>query len=208
VPPTVQQQAFKAFEEMCRRRRVTLPPDLRLAGYCLLGIELAINSQVLEVAPAQVASATVYHNSLDRLPEAFPEFRDTPNVFRRAAAGYPSDPEGFRQGVQQAVSRLAQDERFAGLRDAPGVFRKAGVGYPSDPEGFLLARSDIPALRRDCLSWIGQNYVRDETIAAANARLVSEQSGTELVQRWGGGDVASASPACAAWRMAVTPVSG
>jgi hypothetical protein len=44
VPPTVQQQAFKAFEKMCRRRRVTLPPDLRLAGYRLLGIELAINS--------------------------------------------------------------------------------------------------------------------------------------------------------------------
>ena len=55
-----------------------------------------------------------------------------------------------------------------------------------------LVRNDIPALRRDRLSWIGQNYVRDETIAAANARLVSEQNSIELAQSWGGGDVASA----------------
>ena len=55
-----------------------------------------------------------------------------------------------------------------------------------------LARNDVPALRRDRLSWIGQNYMRNETIAPANARLVSEQNGIELAQRWGGGDVASA----------------
>ena len=51
---------------------------------------------------------------------------------------------------------------------------------------------DIPALRRDRLSWVAQNYFRDETITAANAMLVSEQNTIELAQKWGGGDVASA----------------
>jgi Tn3 transposase DDE domain len=32
----------------------------------------------------------------------------------------------------------------------------------------------------------------DDALATANARLASEQSGVELAQRWGGGDVASA----------------
>ena len=68
--------------------------------------------------------------------ERFTEFRDTPGVFRRAAVNY-SDPEGFLEGVREAVSRLEQDERFADLRGTPGVFRMAAVHY-SDPEGFLM----------------------------------------------------------------------
>src|SRR5882724_567831 len=55
-----------------------------------------------------------------------------------------------------------------------------------------LARNDIPALRRDRLSWVGQNYIRSETIVPANAMLVAEQNSIELAQTWGGGDVASA----------------
>ena len=55
-----------------------------------------------------------------------------------------------------------------------------------------LVRNDISALRRDRLSWVAQNYFRNETITAANAMLVSAQNGIELAQRWGGGDVASA----------------
>jgi TnpA family transposase len=55
-----------------------------------------------------------------------------------------------------------------------------------------LIRSDIPALRRDRLSWVGQNYIRDDTLSAANAILVSVQSQLELAQTWGGGEVASA----------------
>jgi hypothetical protein len=36
-----------------------------------------------------------------------------------------------------------------------------------------LIRSDLPALCRDRLSWVNQNYIRDETLVAANALLVS-----------------------------------
>ncbi|WP_428994808.1 Tn3 family transposase [Klebsiella pneumoniae] len=55
-----------------------------------------------------------------------------------------------------------------------------------------LIRLDIPALRRDRLSWVAQNYIRDDTLSAANVILVSIQSQLELAQIWGGGEVASA----------------
>jgi TnpA family transposase len=55
-----------------------------------------------------------------------------------------------------------------------------------------LARNDIPALTRNRLAWIQQNYLRSETLLRANARLVDAQTQIPLAQTWGGGDVASA----------------
>lgn len=58
------------------------------------------------------------------------------------------------------------------------------------PEPFV--RQDTPALRRDRLLWVDQNYVRDETLIACNAVLVAAQNRIALARAWGGGDVASA----------------
>ena len=55
-----------------------------------------------------------------------------------------------------------------------------------------LVRNDIPALRRSRLFWVDQNYIRSETITAANACLVTAQNRIPLVHLWGGGEVASA----------------
>ncbi len=55
-----------------------------------------------------------------------------------------------------------------------------------------LVQPDVPALTRARLLWVQQNYVRAETIARANARLVDAQARIPLTQAWGGGDVASA----------------
>jgi TnpA family transposase len=55
-----------------------------------------------------------------------------------------------------------------------------------------LIRNDVPALRRSRLSWVNQNFIRNETIAEANACLVAEQNRIPLVHQWGGGEVASA----------------
>lgn len=54
----------------------------------------------------------------------------------------------------------------------------------------LVDPSD-PALTRSRLSWVQQNYVRDETLARANARLVDAQGEIPIVSAWGGGEVAS-----------------
>jgi TnpA family transposase len=53
-------------------------------------------------------------------------------------------------------------------------------------------REDVPALKRDRLAWVDQNYIRDETIIAANTILVAAQNQIALAKKWGGGDVASA----------------
>jgi TnpA family transposase len=55
-----------------------------------------------------------------------------------------------------------------------------------------LVRNDVPALRRSRLSWVNQNFIRNETLTEANACLVAAQNGIPLVQAWGGGEVASA----------------
>jgi TnpA family transposase len=52
--------------------------------------------------------------------------------------------------------------------------------------------SDVPALRRAQLSWVNQNFIRNETLPEANACLVAAQNRIPLVQAWGGGEVASA----------------
>ncbi|WP_137136512.1 Tn3 family transposase [Rhizobium sp. FKY42] len=55
-----------------------------------------------------------------------------------------------------------------------------------------LVRLDMPALRRSRLSWVKQNFLRAETLTAANAALVAAQNAIPLARKWGGGDVASA----------------
>jgi TnpA family transposase len=55
-----------------------------------------------------------------------------------------------------------------------------------------LIRGDVPALRRTRLSWVSQNFIRNETLTEANVCLVAEQNRIPLVREWGGGEVASA----------------
>jgi hypothetical protein len=55
-----------------------------------------------------------------------------------------------------------------------------------------LVRNDVPALRRARLSWVSQNFIRNETLTDANACLVAAQNAIPLVHQWGGGEVASA----------------
>jgi hypothetical protein len=53
-----------------------------------------------------------------------------------------------------------------------------------------IAKKGVPALERSRLSHVFQNYVRPETLVAANAPLVARQAGLPLAQAWGGGLVA------------------
>ncbi len=55
-----------------------------------------------------------------------------------------------------------------------------------------LIRDDVPELTRSRLLWVQQNYIRAETLSAANAVLVEAQSQIPLVKAWGDGEVASA----------------
>jgi TnpA family transposase len=55
-----------------------------------------------------------------------------------------------------------------------------------------LVQPDQPALSRNRLSWIQQNFIRAESLTRANACLVDYQATIPLVRMWGGGEVASA----------------
>jgi len=48
------------------------------------------------------------------------------------------------------------------------------------------------ALTRARLSWVEQNYLRADTLTAANTRLVDAQTDIGLARAWGGGEVTSA----------------
>jgi TnpA family transposase len=54
-----------------------------------------------------------------------------------------------------------------------------------------VVQPDREALRSGRLSWVNQHYVRAETIAAANARLVEFQAGIPGLPDWGEGQVAA-----------------
>jgi TnpA family transposase len=55
-----------------------------------------------------------------------------------------------------------------------------------------LVNQKVPALTRDRLLHVSQNYLRIDTITKSNACLVEAQSKLPLAQLWGGGEVASA----------------
>lgn len=95
-----------------------------------------------------------------------------------------------RTGFTDAFTHLS--ERTARATDLPislcAVLMAEACNTGPEP----LIRGDIPALKRDRLSWVDQNYVRDDTLTAANAILVAAQSRMALASLWGGGEVASA----------------
>jgi TnpA family transposase len=54
-----------------------------------------------------------------------------------------------------------------------------------------VVRPGTPTLSRDRLGHVDQNYLRAETLKAANARLIAYQAAIPIVDAWGGGHVAS-----------------
>jgi TnpA family transposase len=65
------------------------------------------------------------------------------------------------------------------------VAQACNVGYKP------LVDESNPALREARLRCVAQRYLRPETLAAANARIVDVHAKLDLAERWGGGEVAS-----------------
>ena len=83
-------------------------------------------------------------------------------------------------------------ERGSRMQDLPTSLCASLVAEACNTGPEPLIRNDVPALRRARLSWVNQNFIRNETIAEANVCLVAEQNRIPLVHQWGGGEVASA----------------
>jgi TnpA family transposase len=84
--------------------------------------------------------------------------------------------------VSEAGSRV---EDLATSMCAVLIAEACNVGF--EP----LVRREVPALRRGRLGWVAQNYLRADTLARANARLVAYHAELPLARLWGGGEVAS-----------------
>ena len=97
---------------------------------------------------------------------------------------------GARTGFTDAFTHLT--ERSARAADLPISLCAVLLAEASNTGFEPLVRADIAALKRSRLSWVDQNYIRNDTLVAANAILVAAQNRSALAHQWGGGDVASA----------------
>jgi len=93
---------------------------------------------------------------------------------------------GFSKAFTHLSERQAKVEHFEISLCAVLVAEACNIGI--EP----VSRQDIPALRRERLTWVSQNFFRPETIAAASAMIVSAHATLPLVKIWGAGEVASA----------------
>ena len=93
---------------------------------------------------------------------------------------------GFARSFTHLSERHAKVEHFDISLCAALIGEACNIGL--EP----IARSDIPALRRDRLFWLGQNFIRPDTITAANAAIVAAHARLPIVEHWGKGEVASA----------------
>jgi Tn3 transposase DDE domain len=108
---------------------------------------------------------------------------------------------GFTEAFTHLTDRAARTADFALSLCAALLAEACNTG----PEPFI--RHDTPALRRDRIAWVKQNYLRDETITAGNATLVAAQNRIALAHAWAA--VRSPLPTgCASWYRSApfTPV--
>jgi TnpA family transposase len=111
-----------------------------------------------------------------RLPEV-----DLPEILLEISA---------RTGFAEAFTHLT--ERTARAQDLTTSLCAVLLAEACNTGPEPLVRHDVQALRRERLAWVNQNYLRDDTLVAANALLVAAQNRVALAHAWGGGEVASA----------------
>ena len=93
---------------------------------------------------------------------------------------------GFADAFRHASEAKARAQDLATSISAVLVSEACNTGL--EP----MIRPEVPALSRSRLGWVKQNYIRADTLTAANAMLVAAQNDIDLVQAWGSGEVASA----------------
>jgi TnpA family transposase len=93
---------------------------------------------------------------------------------------------GFVQAFTHLSERQAKVEYFEISLCAALIAQACNIGIEA------VSRQDVPALRRERLAWISQNFLRPDTIAAASAYIVTAHAALPIVKLWGAGDIASA----------------
>ncbi len=92
---------------------------------------------------------------------------------------------GFAQAFTHLSDRPTQVEGFETSLCAVLIAQACNIGL--EP----LVRDGHPALRQSRLRWVNQNFIRPETLSAANAMIVSAHAKLPIIGHWGDGQVAS-----------------
>lgn len=93
---------------------------------------------------------------------------------------------GLANAFTHLSERQARVEDFATSLGAALVAAGCNIGFAP------MIQESIPALRRERLTWMTQNFLRADTLSAGGAILVAAQDALPLVAHWGAGEVASA----------------
>ena len=154
-----------------QRANANLPhnPDLRFEGDSLVVSHL----DRLEESPSLIA---LRRDIQSRLPKG-----DLPDILLEVCA---------RTHLADSFTHVS--ERGARVADFPISLAAVLVAQSCNIGFEPLIRPDVAALRRERLSWVSQNFIRDETLRAADAKLVASHDAVPIVRLWGSGDVASA----------------
>lgn len=138
-----------------------------------------IHQSRLEAVP-EPDTLTALRDTVERmLPRV-----DLPDVLLEVNAwtGYLDDFTHMGMTGQASGSRLAD---LATSMAAVLIAEGCNLGFAP------VIKHGHPALSRRRLSHVAQNYLRSDTLAAANARLIDAQAGVPTARAWGGGLVAS-----------------
>src|SRR5271157_6055187 len=109
---------LERFEELCRRRKCDIDPELRVALARVLAGELAVNRAALGESALKLIGVTVLQGAIGPdLVREFERFRDMPWVFTTAALSHPADPRAFLRKVADTADALAAEPEFEHFRD-------------------------------------------------------------------------------------------
>ena len=121
------------------------------------------------------------------------------SVARLDRLAEPSRLIALRRAVQRRLPKGGIPAAFTHLDDQPAnvthfetslcavlIAQACNIG----PEP--LVREDHPALGRHRLSWLTQNFIRPDTLAAASARIVTAHRELPITAHWGDGQTVSA----------------
>jgi hypothetical protein len=172
-----------------------------------------------EVEKLKQQLSEAFHRTANNLPsnaavriELNKKGRDTLTVCNLDKLEEPASLRALKGGVAELLPRIDLPEAMLEIQAKTGFMDEFTHGsqehsrvtdLPISICAVLIAsacnigmkpvvRADIPALTRNRLAWVQQNYLRSETLIRANARLVNAQTSIPLAQVWGGGEVASA----------------
>jgi hypothetical protein len=129
---------LECFNKMCRRHHIEVPTDMLPTLLSEMLTELSTNQNTFRRSAASLVPVTAYCGAIGpQLYQEFPEFSDSPSIFKYAAVNNTSDPRGFLSLVRNIITELKTDNEFSFFRNTPSIFKYAAVNNTSDPRGFL-----------------------------------------------------------------------